>query len=179
MQEMKLIDSVAAETAIKDFFKKQIDEEDLYLEVTDCNADILAVLNALPSVPAVPLEVHERMKRELNEEKQALIAGQETLQKALAEKNAEVERFKKIETTINTFWSELKKIIITKGKETPTLEELLEHMENLKSEAIKEFAERLKKLFDVLECQYFDEDITMNTIRETVDNLVKEMVGEG
>ncbi len=138
MQEMKLIDAVAAETAIKDFFKKQIDEEYLYLEVTDCNADISAVLNALPSVPAVPLDVHEKMKRELNteieawrkkvlsegkttateiraemyqhrlnaeriailkeenkdltEKLNATIAGQETLQKALAEKNAEVEK---------------------------------------------------------------------------------------
>lgn len=72
MQEMKLIDAVAAETAIKDFFKKQIDEEYLYLEVTDCNADISAILNALPSVPVVPLEVHERMKRELNEEIEGL-----------------------------------------------------------------------------------------------------------
>ena len=68
MQEMKLIDAVAAETAIKDFFKKQIDEEYLYLEVTDCNADISAILNALPEISAVPLEVHERMKRELNNE---------------------------------------------------------------------------------------------------------------
>ena len=68
MQEMKLIDAVAAETAIKDFFKKQIDEEYLYLEATDCNADISAILNALPEVPAVPLDVHERMKRELNNE---------------------------------------------------------------------------------------------------------------
>lgn len=79
MQEMKLIDAVAAETAIKDFFKKQIDEEYLYLEVTDCNADISAILNALPEVPAVPLDVHERMKRELNEEIAKLKANNDRL----------------------------------------------------------------------------------------------------
>ncbi len=146
MQEMKLIDAVAFETAIEDFFKKQIDEEYLYLEVTDCNADISAILNALPSVPAVPLEVHERMKRELN---------------------TEIERFKKIETTINTFWRELRKTITAKGKETPTLEELLEHMENLKSEAIKEFAERLKA-----------KSVKSYWNEYEIDRLVKEMVGD-
>lgn len=92
----------------------------------------------------------------LQSDKEALIAGQETLQKALAEKNAEIERLQNALT-------EERVTKINLGC-------------NFAIASIKEFAERLKKLFDVLECQYFDEDITMNTIRETVDNLVKEML---
>ena len=92
----------------------------------------------------------------LQADKEALIAGQETLQKALAEKNAEIERLQNALT-------EERVTKINLGC-------------NFAIASIKEFAERLKKLFDVLECQYFDEDITMNTIRETVDNLVKEML---
>lgn len=151
MQEMKLIDAVAAETAIKNFFKKQIDEEYLYLEVTDCNADILAVLNALPSVPAVPLDVHERMKRELN---------------------TEIERFKKIETTVNGFWSEMQKLSTFKKKRNPTLEELLEYMDNLKAEAIKEFAEDLIEWVKIY-VPYFWEDICVE-----IRSRVKEKVGD-
>lgn len=76
MQEMKLIDAVA----LKEKWLCS-DHKGMFVDFID---------NA-PEVPAVPLEVHERMKRELNEEKQALIAGQETLQKALAEKNEEIK----------------------------------------------------------------------------------------
>ena len=74
-----------------------------------------------------------------------LIAGQETLQKALAEKNAEVERL--------------------------TLENLqmVASIKRLKSEAITEFAERLKELKankQVLRLPLLDLDI---------DNLVAEL----
>lgn len=109
-------------------------------------------------------KIYEFISR-LQADKEALIAGQETLQKALVEKNAEIEKLESRNNFLefeyknqgNLFWARVNRA---------------------KAEAIKEFAERLKKLFDVLECQYFDEDITMNTIRGTVDNLVKEMVGD-
>lgn len=91
------------------------------------------------------------------------------------EQQAEIERFKKIETTVNGFWSELQKLAMFKDKEIPTLEELLEYMENLKSEAIKEFAERLDRKFA------FSSDtqcISAKTIRKSIQNELKEMVGD-
>ncbi|MBQ3045162.1 MAG: hypothetical protein IJD49_04345 [Clostridia bacterium] len=83
---------------------------------------------------------------------------------------AEIERFKKIETTINAFWCELQKLSIAKEKETPTLEELLEYIEQAKAEAIKEFAKRLKG-------EYKNRCMSLSFER-CIDNLVKEMAGD-
>ncbi len=111
----------------------------------------------------------------LQADKEALNAGQETLQKALAAKIAEVERFKKIETTVNEFWCVLQKFTKEKLKEKPTLEELLEYIEHAKAEAIKEFAERLKeKMVDMC----YAEDAYIPYPSAFVDNLEKEMVGD-
>ena len=61
-----------------------------------------------------------------------------------AELQAETESFKNIQTTIDEFWNELQKLSTFKGKDKPTLEELLEYIEQVKSEARKEFAESFK-----------------------------------
>lgn len=90
----------------------------------------------------------------------------------LKELKAENERFKKIETTVNGFWGELQKLAMFKDKEIPTLEELLEYIENCKSEAIKEFAERLKSFLNLY--QLGEKEIVC---LEDIDNLVKEMTG--
>ena len=156
----------------------------------------------------------------LQAEKEALIAGQETLQKALAAKitdyealkadeerehqycknvcepkykakiadekakgdicasvnkrqDKELERFKKIETAINKLWDETQKLATFKNKRKPTLEELLEYIENLKDEAIKEFVERLKaKSWQGM----WEGDSHVEV--DDIDNLVKEMVGD-
>ncbi len=169
MQEMKLIDAVAAETAIKDFFKKQIDEEYLYLEVTDCNADISAILNALPEIPAVPLEVHERIKRELNEEKQALIAGQETLQKALAERNAEIERLKEYEDIRPTGCPNCHRGNFSNSKFCSHCGTQLQgKKKDVRTEAIKEFADKL--------CEG---RVSNDPVVIAVKVELKEMAGEG
>lgn len=86
----------------------------------------------------------------LQSEKEALIAGQETLQKALAEKNAEIER-------------------LTAEKENLrcVIEDLSNNTEQAKAEAIKEFAEKVKALFA-------DGD----EVIDEIDNLAKEMVGD-
>ena len=44
----------------------------------------------------------------------------ETMSESIRKANAEVERFKKIETTVNAFWSELQKITTFKKKRKPT-----------------------------------------------------------
>ena len=47
-------------------------------------------------------------------------------------------------------------------------------IEALKAEAIKEFAERLKRCFDRFQIAMYSE----GTVVETINNLVKEMVGD-
>ena len=76
--------------------------------------------------------------------------------------------------TIDEFWSGLEKLSMFKGKEKPTLEELLEYIEQVKVEAYKEFAERLKCILtpypDCHFCEPLDSDV--------LDNLLAELTGE-
>ena len=95
------------------------------------------------------IEMFNRQKAE----KEALIAGQETLQKYIAEQKAEIERLQKhIQEGIDL------------AKQIPEMVALAQ------AEAIKEFAERLKGM---------SEYGTINVSPWQVDNLVKEMVGDG
>lgn len=105
-------------------------------------------------------------KQELLE---AVIAGQETLQKALAEKDKEIKRLKN-----NVFCS----VVIDEGKMRNIVNEKVAEfeldIESIKSEAIKEFAERLKA-----EQSFYDGQETRIYLTEKdLDNLVKEMIGE-
>lgn len=57
------------------------------------------------------------------------------------------------------------------------LEQLAKHLDSIRAEAIKEFAERLKN-FGYKICKPSGDWVTV--VKETnIDNLVKEMVGEG
>ena len=101
---------------------------------------------------------------------EAAIAGQETLQKALAEKNAEIERRKN-----NLFC----KVVIDEEKMRNIINEKVTEfeldIELIKSEAIKQFAERLKKHYD----EYDDyDDIYARHIRDDIDFLLDDMVGD-
>lgn len=95
----------------------------------------------------------------LQADKEALIAGQETLQKVLAEKAAEVEK--------------LKNDCFCISNERDAIGDCLnEAVEEAKAEAIKEFAENCKKGLRT------GEIIMDKSIRDIIDNLVKEMIGE-
>lgn len=123
----------------------------------------------------------------------------------LLKSRAEFERFKSIEATVNSFWSELLKFSLIKKKETPTLEELLEYMAMLRDETVKEFAVRVhKEIHEALDNNYkvksarmkknFTPDCTVefdyfigicdgkiNALRgidDFIENLEKEMIGE-
>ena len=86
----------------------------------------------------------------LQADQEALIAGQGTLQKALAEKIAEVERLKAEADMADGY------------------------AEAVEERAIKEFAERLKT-----EQSFYDGQETRIYLTEKdLDNLVKEMVGD-
>ena len=84
-------------------------------------------------------------------EKEALIAGQETLQKYIAEQKAEIER------------------LVEEGVDL--VKQLPEMLKLAQAEAIKEFAERLKSIVAI-------HNGDMWSKYEYIDNLVKEMVGE-
>ena len=107
------------------------------------------------------------------EQLEAAANGQETLQKALAEKNAEIERRKN-----NLFC----KVVIDEEKMQNIIKEKVIgfelNIELIKSEAIKEFAERLKEKIKT-ECnpygkRTFDYDTSLAIMRY-IDNLVKNI----
>ena len=118
-------------------------------------------------------------KQELLE---AAIAGQETLQKALAEKNAEIERRKN-----NLFC----KVVIDEGKMRNIVNEKVAEfeldIESIKSEAIKECIEKTQA-FLAIKCRGVVEDnpnldeilwgYRKEDVDEFLDNLVKEMAGD-
>ena len=93
-----------------------------------------------------------------DEQIEALIAGQETLQKALNEKIAEIERLGKEHC-------EWKSAAITNAQA----------MFTIKTKAVKEFAERLKEKID---CDIHTSLGFYFVASNVIDNLVKEMVGD-
>ena len=117
-----------------------------------------------------------------------LIRKKEALQDEVCKLQAEKEKYRNIEATLNEFWDILLELQIAKRKEAPTLEEFAEALEEIRAEAVKEFAERLKGLmFGYYQCleesskgEPYKGDTLMDyevvdMIEDCVDNLVKEM----
>lgn len=98
------------------------------------------------------LDYINRQKAEI----EALIAGQETLQKYIAEKNAEIERLcSVVDKTDAAYFQKVSEV------------------DRAKAEAIKEFADRLKQYL------LLTQKGQMSVISfENIDYLVKEMVGD-
>lgn len=141
----------------------------------------------------------EEIINRLQADKEALIAGQETLQKALAEKAAEVEELtgnlKFVRGTVERQKAEIEKLKEA-SEEAVSCFHRMESLYNIKcmelkvakAEAIKEFAERLKA--KPIKCSYpllwlsTKDEITdcfndiMMQFKEAIDTLAKEMVGD-
>ena len=99
---------------------------------------------------------------ELTEKLNGAIAGQETLQKTLAEKNAEIEKLQADNSSMQS-----------------TLAKMSVGVEQAKAEAIKEFEEKLKdNMNDIPGMEYGSGDLYYLISKDFVDNLVKEMVGD-
>ena len=126
------------------------------------------------------IDLINRQKAEID----GLIAGQESLQKHLAEKNAEIESIRRkalLEGASyfaghsnyhgDTILCILK--CMAEGKQVKSARPL--NMHEIKSEAIKEFAERLKPLY-MNDVRFYrkTKDIVEKDLRR-IDNLVKEM----
>lgn len=87
----------------------------------------------------------------LQDEKQALINGQETLQNTIVEQKAEIERLKNNIDGLNIFTTN--------------------HMKIIRLQAVKEFAERLKE-----KLQWDVEFDNKFVFESDIDNFVKEMM---
>lgn len=108
-------------------------------------------MNCVNSLTKHALDLIKRKDEQI----EALIAGQETLQKALNEKIAKIENYERY-----------------MGNLARKNRELLHSLKRTKFEAVKEFAERLKERRGV------NFPFTRTVFIEDVDNLVKEMVGD-
>ena len=93
---------------------------------------------------------------------------------------AEIERSEKKEIEIDDFCRRLCRMKMLNGDAIASYEDLQNYIQEAKSEAIREFAERLKeKLGDcyiVSDGEYCGFDC--GYIHRTITNLLKEMVGE-
>ena len=118
----------------------------------------------------------EGVELEQDEVNRAATMREKTL-RITEEQQAEIERLKgskstglkEIESTVSEFWTGLQKLSMYKGKEKPTLEELLEYIEQVKEEAYKEFAEQLQ---DMLGDPFLREH---NDVCVVIDNLLAEL----
>lgn len=129
---------------------------------------------------AYALDLINRQQEQL----EAAIAGQETLQKALAEKDREVAELNSDLKLLRNNYDCLKTNFdetVEKNKRlrdkviglTAEKEQLIKTFGECQAEAIRAFAERLKAEFKEM---YFAYDCA--NFCEIFDNLVKEMIGE-
>lgn len=127
-------------------------------------------------IKALESENTELMNRvfDLESEKEALIAGQETLQKALVEKNAEIEDLKE-SRGFPFFAKDTQLVKVSRKADGQYSADCVTaiQVDKIRAEAIKEFAERLK------DKSVFLEDIERyvgNAVKVgDIDNLVKEL----
>jgi chromosome segregation ATPase len=131
----------------------------------------------------------EALRDEIAEQQakiEALINGQKTLQKHIAEQKAEIERLEEKSRIDDKLLNDrvqeaVNSVSIANQKYVDALEKALNNkiaeLKSAKSEAIKEFAERLKERlkdvprYDIEDKAYY----AIGTYGEFIDNLVKEM----
>ena len=104
---------------------------------------------------------------------EALIAGQETLQKYIAEKNAEIER---LEYKVKKWKENYESSQVVVGDFREIINKQAKQLKTAKSEAIKEFAERLKesKIYVDVSFGYGKEVYTEAVTIIEIDRLAKE-----
>lgn len=98
----------------------------------------------------------------------------ETKCEKLENSEAELDEYKKIKKTIDEFWEILLTLSLFKRKEKPTLEEFAEAIQEIKSEAYKEFAERLKNK-GMAKYKTIDNEYLYEFDDIFIDNILKEL----
>lgn len=102
------------------------------------------------------------------------IEGKVVIQKGLIDRQkAEIERFKEGHIHIDNFARNICNERLLQGKAIADFDSLRKYVEREKAEAVKEFAEKV-----VIELTANYSDKYCHWIDDTIDNLVKEMVGE-
>ncbi len=124
------------------------------------------------------LDIINRLKAENEKKSKAVVkAAQEvvdikielkSMRSAANSLKMHLKKYQDIESIINEFWTGLEKLSMFKGKKKPTLEELLEYIEQVKVEVYKEFAERLTGILG------FDK-LPGTVIKCHIDNLLAEL----
>lgn len=121
---------------------------------TDCNTcDLLMNETEIIKAYQRAMKQNDLINR-LQDEKQALINGQETLQNTIVEQKAEIERLKNNIDGLNIFTTN--------------------HMKIIRLQAVKEFAERLKEK-KYKSCDWSHGEHPYVVEECDIDNLVKEM----
>ena len=136
--------------------------------VEECGSKKVLVENTLDFINRQQTE-NKRLGKEVN-----LVSIQfQDLQERYEEAQAEIERFRKTEIEIDDFCRRLCRMRMLNGNAIASYEDLQNYIQQEKSEAIKEFAEKLKHSF--FDNGYESPDVDFDYF---VDNLTKEMVGD-
>ena len=109
--------------------KHQVEKGDERCGIKGCNI----ARNALDLINRLKAE-----KEKCESQMKLLEAFVNDYKLAYEKAKAEIERYQDIESTIDKFWDGLLKLSMFKGKDKPTLEELLEYIEQVKVEAVQE-----------------------------------------
>ena len=116
----------------------------------------------------------------LKVENQSLRTAGNSLKMHYEEAQVEIERLGKIEIEIDDFCRRLCRMRMLNGSAIASYEDLQNYIQEEKSEAVKNFAERLKEKANKMElvCSgaLVRRDYTID--EEILDNLVKEIIGE-
>ncbi len=180
MNTKNLIEAVKFQVSVKpqDDFMREVAEglETLYEENNRQKAEIDKLTCDYGCYKVSATDVVEQLKAEI----EALISGQKTLQKALTEKDAEIERLReakeqlevKSSEEIHSLNAEIRTLKKTNEAYTRECKRIVSLIPKARAEAVKEFAERLKKRFESWS-SYSGALILAN-----VDVLVKEKAGD-
>ena len=114
---------------------------------------------------------NKRLEKEVN-----LVSIQfQDLQERYEEAQAEIERFRKTEIEIDDFCRRLCCMRMLNGNAIASYEDLQNYIQQEKSEAVKEFAERLENEINIRTTYSREQD---KNVIHIMHNLLKEMVGE-
>lgn len=115
---------------------------------------------------------NKRLEKEVN-----LVSIQfQDLQERYEEAQTKIEMLKKTEIEIDDFCRRLCRMRMLNGNAIASYEDLQNYIQQEKSEAYKEFAERLKEKKQEVFTAVNDSSYAVTVYN--IDNLVKEMVGE-
>lgn len=170
MKEFNSVGVPSLKSALKEYFKSLIDKGIYEVDVTCINSEIMQVIENIPQLPAVPLDVHERMKREMNTEIENVKEKSIYFAKECQKARSETDRV----TAIAAEWKD-------------AAYKYADSIDKIKAEAIKEFMdsaiERVEKARQKYQrlCKEQGEEIdeAMNIHFNGMVNILKETAGEG